>query len=36
MNDVNLYKHVKEPLKIFRENKTGKTTMISIVDLLNI
>jgi len=31
MNDVDLYKHVKDPLKIFRENETDKTPMISIM-----
>lgn len=31
VNDVDLYKNVKDPLKIFRENETGKTPMISII-----
>jgi len=31
MNDVDLYKHINDPLKIFRENETGKTPMISIM-----
>ena len=31
LNDVDLYKRLKEPLKIFRENETGKTPMISII-----
>ena len=31
VNDVDLYKRLKDPLKIFRENETGKTPMITII-----
>lgn len=32
VNRVNLYKHIKDPLKIFRENETDKTPMVSIIN----
>ena len=31
VNRVNLYKNVKDPLKIFRDNETDKTPMVSII-----
>ena len=32
VNHVNLYKNIKDPLKIFRENETDKTPMVSIIN----
>jgi len=31
MNNVNVYQYIKDPLKIFRENKTDETPLISII-----
>ena len=31
VNNVNVYQYIKDPLKIFRENKTDETPLISII-----
>jgi hypothetical protein len=31
INNVNVYKYIKDPVKIFRENKTDQTPLISII-----
>jgi hypothetical protein len=31
VNSVNVYQYIKDPLKIFRENKTDQTPLISVI-----